>query len=248
MRYFTWDTVPRAFDHEGHIGSLLLAADHPTDGLQAQDSASHPQLAPTLSCTLPLNKVVDLEMDLGVDKLGLLLKINNLLEKNSTHLGRLTVAKFQMPEEQVDDFIRRCTEILTTDSKQYISRFGYTIKAHFLGDTLRIIFCFPFLNNTLERMQKFDFLINSQNNNPPIMNFSLNHSPNKETRKGLKMTFNSQRAATAQFMEIKAGQGILHLFIVPSVLGVDLQNERVGHPEAVGIMEQDLRTIHHPRQ
>ena len=44
-------------------------------------------------------------------------------------------------------------------------------------------------------------------------------------------------------MEIKTGQDILHLFIVPPVLGVDLQNEIIGHPEAVGIGKQDLRIL-----
>ena len=69
VRYFTQDTIPRSFDHEEQIGF----------------STSCPQLAPALSCTLPLDKVVDLEVDLGVDMMILLLKINNLLEKNSTH-------------------------------------------------------------------------------------------------------------------------------------------------------------------
>ena len=72
---------------------------------------------------------MDLEVDLGVDMMSLLLKINNLSEKNSTHLGRLTVAKFQMPGGQVNDFMRHCTEILTADSKQHMPRFGYTVKA-----------------------------------------------------------------------------------------------------------------------
>ena len=44
-------------------------------------------------------------------------------------------------------------------------------------------------------------------------------------------------------MEIKTGQDILHLFIVPPVLGVDLQNEIIGHPEAVGIGKHDLRIL-----
>ena len=57
------------------------------------------------------------------------------------------------------------------------------------------------------------------------------------------MTFKSQDTAIAQFMEIKARQEILHLFIMPPVLGVDLQNETIGHPEAVGIGKQDLRVL-----
>ena len=44
-------------------------------------------------------------------------------------------------------------------------------------------------------------------------------------------------------MEIKAGQDVLPLFIVPPVLGVELQNEVIWHPEALGTGEQNLRTL-----
>ena len=53
----------------------------------------------------------------------------------------------------------------------------------------------------------------------------------------------SQDTAIAQSVEIKAGQDILHLFIVLLVLGVDLQNEVIGHPEALSIGRQDLRFL-----
>ena len=52
----------------------------------------------------------------------------------------------------------------------------------------------------------------------------------------------SQDTAIAQSVEIKVGQDILHLFIVPPVLGVELQNEVIKHPEALGIGRQNLRT------
>ena len=53
----------------------------------------------------------------------------------------------------------------------------------------------------------------------------------------------SQDTAITQPVEIKAGQDILHLFIVLLVLGVDLQNEVIGHPETLGIGRQDLHTL-----
>ena len=51
------------------------------------------QFAPALSCTLPWGKVVELEVELGVDMASPLLKMNSLLKEKSTHLGRLIVAK-----------------------------------------------------------------------------------------------------------------------------------------------------------
>ena len=153
------------------------------------------------------------------------------------------MAKFRVPKGQVDNFVRYCTEILTTNSKHYISRFSYTIRTHFLGDTLKISFCFPFLDNIFEKMQKFEFLIDGQSNDPPTMSFYLNCSSNKEITKGLGLILSSQKITTAQFVKIKAEQKILHLFIIPRVFGVDLQSEEIGDPEATGIREHSLQTL-----
>ena len=180
------------------------------------------QLAPALSCTLSLGKVVELEVELGIDMASQFLKLNSLLKERSTHLGRLVVAKFQMPEEQIDNFIQHCMGILIMDSKLYTPRFGYTTKMCSLENTLNITLCFPFLDNILQRMQNFEFLIDSQTNTPPVMSFSLNNSLNEEAMENLRMTFKSRDTAIARSVEIKAGQDVLHLFIVPPVLGVEL--------------------------
>ena len=81
-------------------------------------------------------------------------------------------------------------------------------------------------------MQSFEFLIDSQTSTPPVMSFSLSCSPDKEAMEILRTTFKSQDTAIALSVEIKAGQDVLHLFIVPPVLGVELQNEVIEHPEA----------------
>ena len=92
-------------------------------------------------------------------------------------------------------------------------------------------------------MRSFEFLIDSQSNTPPVISFSLSCSPDKEAMKKLRMTFKSQDTAIARSVEIKAGQDVLHLFIVPPVLGVELQNEVFEHLEALGIGGQNLRTL-----
>ena len=136
-----------------------------------------------------------MEVELGIDMASQFLKLNSLLKERPTHLGRLVVAKFQMPEEQTDNFIQHCMRMLVMDSKLYTPRFGYTTKMRSLENTLDITFCFPFLENILQKMQNFEFLIDSRTNTPPVMSFSLNISLSEEAMENLRMTFKSRDTA-----------------------------------------------------